>query len=150
MKTFKLLTAFIIALCLGFTSCSNDDEVEHILSNANGVIVSWTTFDVQPQQCYFWIDNYSVKFNYYESSVDKRLYSPWNNVTYRTFSMSAVYAELSNRFGMNITDGTDFSNFEPNPTKFIEYMRTQSERYQYMYFNSGETYLFNRTSQTNF
>lgn len=146
MKKIRLLTALMLALCLGFISCSHDNEVEKVSSNASGVIVSWSTSGVQSQPHYFWIDNYSVKFAYYENSVDKRLYSPRNDMPYSTFSISAIYSELSYRFGVSVSAGTDFSNFEPNPTKFIEYAKTQLGKYKYMYLDSGETYLFNRTS----
>lgn len=151
MKILRLLACGIaVAICMGFYSCNDDDKGGHYIpSNASGIMISWDSHSVETQPGYFWIDNYMVKFIYYESTIDERLYSPKNEI-YKPFTMDLVYSDLSNSFHIpNITDKTDFSNFVPNPTKYIQYMKTLVGKYDYIYLNRGEPFLFNRTSSEN-
>ncbi|WP_418696736.1 hypothetical protein [Bacteroides sp.] len=140
----------LLAMTLCAVSCSEkEDEGEGedtISSNAVGIIVSWNSNEVMQETRYYWIDNYTLKFSHTESYIKKQNYFPNTKEVYKPFTMDLVYADLSNRFKEPITDDTDFSLFEPNPCKYINYMKTQLGRYEFVCFSYGDVCLFNRTN----
>ena len=63
--------------------------------------------------------------------------------------MDIVYELLSDFYGEEITENTDFGKLSPNPKKLIQYIKSNKSKYRYIIYNL-DFILFNRTSDKNY
>lgn len=141
----------VISWIVTITSCADDENngnsennEELIKANAVGMAVDYFTHGVETLTMYLWIDDYSIYHISDEEYISKN--QSISKFVYKPFAMDLIYANLSSDFGIpDITDETDFTSFEPNPRKYIEFMKTQRGKYDYICFIGSSTYLFNRT-----
>lgn len=156
-KLLHLQSLIAASLCvimsMTFTSCSGVDDVpEPIYSpaNAKGVLVDDNGSVVNVN---LWINEYGIVT---ASQEENEICLDWvvdRAVIYYTVDVDLIYQFLSEAYGWKIDENTDFTHFNSNPERGIEYIKRNKLKYRYMASGSEFGYmcvLFNRTSSVNY
>lgn len=152
MRKYILHSILLIFTAIAFISCGDDKDEpapENQPYNAEGLYVEYDREGAYPENCYFWINNYIIKgisYNKYEAPISMN-----RNYKYEPLTMDAVYGWLSDSYGQTIDENTDLNNY-PDEKKFVRYMKSACNKYDYAAFNvgNGNVYVFNRISDTNY
>ncbi len=155
MKTIQIFKITIIAVIslIGMMSCSSDDEQGDNNSaypaNAKGVCLYYDDDYIEAEDYYLWLNDYVVKYVAREANIDITQ-NEERNTSYYPLTMDIVYELLSDFYGEEITENTDFGTLSPNPKKLIQYIKSNKSKYRYIMPYNGDFVLFNRTSDKNY
>ncbi len=149
-QTLYLLLFLFTSLTL--SSCGDDKDApqpEYQPYNAVGLYVDYDSNATYPENCYFWINSYVVKGVSYDAN--EAPISMNSNYKYQPLTMDAVYDWLSDGYGQTIDENTDLNKF-PDEKKFVSYMKSACNKYDYVVFGvgNGNVYIFNRISDKNY
>lgn len=148
-----ILSLLTIVLALSFSSCGGDKEEPITLSpaNARGTYVYYDDV-IEKYDCYLWVNDYGIyAYDAWTGSSECNLKDYTNRgIQYYPLDMETVYELLSEAYCTEINADTDLSQFYPNPTNFIKYVKNNKSKYRYIAESSGDFILFNRTSNVNY
>lgn len=143
-----------IVMGLLLASCGNDEKEEpDVLSpfNAKGVFIMYFTDELEMEDIYLWINDYSIYTYLWNGEKELNLEHTTNSaIDYRPLTMDSFFDLLSEDWGREVNENTDFTNYEPNPTKLIQYVKSNKSKYKYIALRNGDYLLFNRTSNVNY
>lgn len=153
IQNFKVAIIATMAL-ISTVSCSNDDEKDNDIStypaNAKGVCVYWGDNFIDTDDSYYlWINDYIVKYTAREDNIDINQREE-RNIAYYPLTMNVVYELLSDFYGTEVADNTDFSELSPIPQTLIQYIQTNKSKYKYIIPYHSDYILFNKTSDKNY
>jgi len=143
MKTFKLIgVSFLtIMICLGFCTCSSDDDPSMEAANAKGLII----FIDEEFEGYFWINEYVLHYAHTEEYVDLSRYYSFN-APYYPFTMERLYRLTSEDYNFEINE----SNYDLYGSMTVDYYKRLLSKYKYIAKSGDDIYLFNRISNNNY
>ncbi|MBD5242314.1 MAG: hypothetical protein HDS59_09600 [Barnesiella sp.] len=158
-KLLHLQSLVTVALCvimaMAFTSCSDDDdepEKEVYKANAEGVELNLSgdgKFSVE--YYHFWINSESINAmsnDLRELNIPPSQYGVV--APYYPLSMEVIYASLTDFYGREINENTDFSKLTPNTTDYINYIKHIKSEYKFAANIYGNLIMFNRISDINY
>ena len=141
-----MMTLILLVSC--GSDKGRDDLIDNLEANAKGYLVIGGE-SVVLDELYFWINDYVI-LRYMDVPITcqanldlSKPYHPFN-------SMDIIYSFLSDEYGMEINENTDFSKLNPNPEALVKKMKNLKSQYKYIAIDYGYIYIFNRTSSKNY
>lgn len=154
MNKFIYLAFLFIFSSLTFSSCGDDKDSPAKLSSANAkgeYVWDYGTDYIEKDEITLWINEYNIYAinRNGESAMDLSV-EVNRGISYYPLSMDMVYEIISEEYGTEINETSDFSKFSPNPTKLINFIKSNKSKYRYIAYISGSIVIFNRVSNENY